>query len=304
MNDIVGRGIGQHEQADQRYAESGVHYLAGAVAIRQDAAVSAEDTGRKREDGGQGTGQLHVNAIDPDQIFRQPERQRDEGTEHEEIVKRKTPDLFLFERLELLAQGFGLRAAQLARGKLRVVLRKQEENHRHHRGDRCPDLRDGLPAECHHHPRRGKFGYCGADIAHAEEAERGALLFRRIPLRHISHTHGEGTARDPEAKRRQQCKKIAVGEGKKICRDRRSDHRQRENNPSAILVGPYTKEKTRERSGQDRRADEQAELRIAEAEFAFDFNPNDRENRPDRETYRECDRAEPQGPILVTLASG
>jgi hypothetical protein len=50
------------------------------------------------------------------------------------------------------------------------------------------------------------------------------------------------------------------------------------------LIGPDAQEQTHQRSGQDRRADQQAELRVAQAQLGLYLDPDDRKDRPDRET--------------------
>ncbi len=42
-----------------------------------------------------------VEAVDADQIARQPQRQRDEGAEGEEVIEREAPDPDVLERREL-----------------------------------------------------------------------------------------------------------------------------------------------------------------------------------------------------------
>ena len=68
-------------------------------------------------------------------------------------------------------------------------------------------------AERYHHQRRSELGYRGADIAGAEDAERGALPLLREPPGDIGDADRERTARDADAERRQQEGRVAVGEG-------------------------------------------------------------------------------------------
>ena len=177
VDDVVGRRIGQHEGADRRDAEGQVHDRPRAVAVREVAAIDAEQAGRDREGGGQHAGHLDVEAVDADQVARQPERQRDEGAEDEEVVEREAPDLQVLAaapaaaacRLALLPW----RGARPAPGSSLVVNQKKER-HDDQRGR--PDLRHGLPAEGHHHEGRDELGHRRADVAGAEDAERRALL--------------------------------------------------------------------------------------------------------------------------------
>lgn len=54
-----------------------------------------------------------------------------------------------------------------------------------------------------------------------------------------------------------------------------------------------------QRAGQDRRADEQAELRFREAEALLDLKTDDRDNRLDVKADREYDCREPEHPALL-----
>jgi hypothetical protein len=49
-------------------------------------AIGSEHAGREREQGCHHAGGLDIDVVDLDEILRQPQRQRDEGAEHEEIV--------------------------------------------------------------------------------------------------------------------------------------------------------------------------------------------------------------------------
>ena len=144
------------------------------------------------------------------------------------------------ERFELFGEGFWLRTAQLARGKVRVVLCKYEEQHRRN-GEHCsPNLCNGRPAHCNHHDWSHKFGHRRAHIAHAEKAERRSLLFLRKPFGDISDADRKSAACKPESQSGEQHHDIGVGIRKKEGRRRRGQHGQRKDQPPAILVRPYS----------------------------------------------------------------
>ena len=74
----------------------------------------------------------------------------------------------------------------------------------HDRDRQRPDLRDRLPAVGNHHEGREELGDRRADVAGAEDAERGALAFRSEPLGHVGDADRERTAGDADAERREQ----------------------------------------------------------------------------------------------------
>ena len=88
------------KRADDRDAEGPVHDAARAVAVGEHAAVDAEQAGRHRVGGADHAGGGDVEAVDADQVARQPQRQRHEGAEHEEVVEREAPDLDVLQRRE------------------------------------------------------------------------------------------------------------------------------------------------------------------------------------------------------------
>ena len=93
LHDIIGRRIGQNERDQRRDAKHPVHDAARAIAVGQDAAIGAEQARRNRIGRAQHAGGFDVELVDADQVARQPQRQRDEGAEGEEIIEREAPDL-------------------------------------------------------------------------------------------------------------------------------------------------------------------------------------------------------------------
>ena len=181
LHDIVGGRIGQDEGDQRRDAEHPVHDAARAIAVGQHAAIDAEQACRDRIGGAEHAGGFDVELVDADQIARQPQRQRDESAEGEEIIERETPDLDVLQRLELepgAARPFALGAA---RELDRVFLGEDPEHHAHDGDGHGPDLRGGLPAISDQHERRAELGHRRADIAGAENPQRGSLFLRRIP---------------------------------------------------------------------------------------------------------------------------
>ena len=57
-----------------------------------------------------------------------------------------------------------------------------------------------------------------------------------------------------------------------------------------------------QRAGQDRRADQQAELRVVEPQVLLDLDADDGEDRPHREADGEGDGRSPQRPLLIDFA--
>ncbi len=61
-------------------------------------------------------------------------------------------------------------------------------------------------------------------------------------------------------------------------------------------AGPYPQRQADQRAAQNRRADQQAELGVVEAELLLDADADDRENRPHGEADGEGERADAQDP--------
>ena len=72
--------------------------------------------------------------------------------------------------------------------------------------------------------RRDEFRDRRADIAGAENAERGALLAGRIPSRDIGDADRERAARDADAERGDQELRIGLRVGQELCCNRRRQH--------------------------------------------------------------------------------
>ena len=177
LHDVFGRRIGQQEAGGDRHAERPVHHPARAVLVGEHAAVDAEQAGGHRVGGADHAGGGDVEAVDADQVARQPQRQRHEGAEHEEVVEREAPHLDVLQGLQHGAQGFGLGAALAARPRAagRPCVIEPEHDGHHGDGER-PDVGDRLPAVGDHDEGGDELGDGGADVAGAEDAERGALL--------------------------------------------------------------------------------------------------------------------------------
>ena len=299
VDDIVRRGIGQHEQAQERDAKGHVHDLAGAILVGKDAAIGAKQAGREREGGGQHAGRFHIDAVHTHQIPGQPQRQRYERPEHKEIIEREPPDLLVLQGFKLFAQRLGLGSGKLACGELGVVLAEQEKDHRDSRECSRPDLGNRCPPHRYHDEGRGKLGYSRTDIAHSEDAQRGPLFFLRVPFGNISDAHRKPAPGQSHSQRCQQHHWEGVSVGKQKGRSRRSQHRCRENEPPAVLIGPHPQEHADQRTGQDRRSDQEAELRVAEAQIGLDLDPDDRKDRPDGEADRKGKGAQAQSAVLI-----
>ena len=245
---IVGRWIGQHEGAGDRDQEGPVQHAACAIAVRKMAAIGAEHAGGKREHRRRHAGGLDVDVVDLDEILRQPQRQRDESAEHEEIVQRKTPHLDVLQGFEFQPRAFRLLVLLAPRPDDGIFLGEDPEDDAHQADDQCPDLGDGLPAIGDQHERRDEFGNGCADIAGAEDAERGALLAGLVEARNVGDADSERTAGDADEERRDQEFGIGVRPGQQVGCDRRGEHDDGVDAPAAILVGPDAEHQADQRS--------------------------------------------------------
>ena len=87
--------------------------------------------------------------------------------------------------------------------------------------------------------------------------------------------------------------------GEQESRHRGREHHNRIDPTSAVLVGPNAEENANERTGEDRRANQETELRLVQPELLFNLHTNDGEDRPDREADRECDGRHPERAALA-----
>ena len=294
--------IGQDEGADHRDREGPVHDPPRAELVRQMAAIGAK---HRRRDGIGGAHHARGGdrqPVDADQIARQPQRQGHETAEDEEIIQREAPDLNVLQRLQHHLQALRLLATGAAAGQVRIVLGEQEEDDGHHQQRGGPDQGDRFPAKGDHDGRRGELGDRGAHIAGAEDAERGALLFLRIPFGHIGHAHREGAAGKADAQGGEQEGRVVIGLCQQHGHHRGRQHRERENDAPAILIGPDAEDQPDQRPGQDRGADEQAELRLGQAQILLDLDADDGEQGPDGEAGGKRDGGKPKCPALVSFA--
>ncbi len=162
------------------------------------------------------------------------------------------------------------------------------------------ELRHRLPLTSDKHEERDKLGHGGADIADAENAERGTLLLHRIPARNIGEADGERAAGDATLQRRHGRLRVGVLIGQQERRDRRGEHIDGEDEPAGVLVGRDSEYDADQRASQDRRARERSELRLVESEIRAKAHADDnREERPHRETDGEGDRAHRKGHRLI-----
>ena len=151
----------------------------------------------------------------------------------------------------------------------------------------------------HEHEGGQEFRHRGADIAGAEDAERRALFLGREEGRDIGHADCKGGAREAHAERGDQGLGVGARVGQQEGRYRCREHGQRADEPAAVTGRPGTKQDTDKRAGQDRHADQQAELRLSEVEVLLDPDADDREDRPDRKADGEGEGREPQRALPV-----
>ncbi len=302
LHDVVGRRIGEDESDQRRHAEHPVHDAAGAVFVGKMPAIGAEQAGRDRVGCGQHACGFDIELINADHVARQPERQRDEGAKSKEVVERESPDLQILQWLELEQGAARPHAFGAALALDRVFLGSEPEDHRHDGDGGGPHLRRDVPAIGDQHEGREELGHRRADIAGAENTEGGALLLRRVEARDIGNAHRKRAARHADAERRDQDLDVSVRPGKHEGGNRRRQHDHRVDATPAVLVGPDAEKNAGERTGQDRRADEQAKLGLIEAELLLNLHADNRKDRPHREADGEGDGGDPQRAALLRAA--
>ena len=182
-----------------------------------------------------------------------------------------------------------------------VDLRDQEKNHRHGQQYGGINLGDALPADRKQDEWRTEVGDRGAHVAHAENAERRALPFRFVPAGYVCNADCERAVCQSDTECRHEKQSVGFDEGEQQGGDRRSHHQDGKDEPPAKLVRPNSEQESAERSGQNRRCDQDPELGIAEAEILLYLDADDRKDRPDREAYGESQCAEPEGALLIAF---
>ena len=280
LDHIARRRIGQHEQQDQREAESPVHHRPRAEPVAEVATIGAKQAGRQAEGRSRHAGGFHVHAIDADQVMRHPQGKGHKPAEHKEVVQRKAPDLQVGQRGELLGQCGCPAPGFAARHQFGVILGKDKEDHREHGQTNRPGIRHPVPAVCDHHKGGDKLGHRSADVARAEDPQRGALLARRIPARHIGDADDERSACQTHAKRCDEIHRIGMGKGQQPSRECGQQHLQRKHDAPAEFLGPDPQKQPRQRAGQDWRGDQQAEFKLVQPQFSLDRHADDGKDRP------------------------
>jgi hypothetical protein len=74
-----------------------------------------------------------------------------------------------------------------------------------------------------------------------------------------------------------------VGVGEQEGGDRSDHHHRRIDDPPAVLVGPDAQHQADQAAREDRHADQEAELRVAQAKVRLDLHADDRKDRTDGE---------------------
>ncbi len=235
-----------------------------------------------------------IELVGADEITRQPQGQRDEGAEREEVIQREAPDLEVLQRLEF--EPGAARAVALGPTLFldRVFFTDEPEHDRHDGNRGRPNLRRRLPAIGDQHEGRAELGHRRADIAGAKYAERGTLLCCGIKPRHIGDTDRKGAAGDADAERGEQKLPISVGVNQPEGRGRRCQHHHRKDTAAANLVGPDAEEDADQGAGENRRADQKAELGLIQPELLLNLNADDGEDGPNRETDGKGDGRNPK----------
>jgi hypothetical protein len=83
----VRRRVGQDEGADDADEEGPVHDAARAELVGEVSAIGTEDRGGDGVGRADHAGRRDVEAVDADQIARQPQRQGNEGAKDEEVIE-------------------------------------------------------------------------------------------------------------------------------------------------------------------------------------------------------------------------
>jgi hypothetical protein len=153
------------------------------------------------------------STVGTDQISRQPQGERDEGAEDEEVIQREAPDLQVLQRSHLHHEGDRLDTACASLDQVGLILGGQVEQHRSDCERHRPDLGHALPAHRHHHQRRQQLGHSRTDVAGTHDAQCCSLTFLGKPLRHVSDYHREAAAGDTDSECRHQIHGVGMRVG-------------------------------------------------------------------------------------------
>ena len=303
VDDECCRRVGKEEQANHADPEHPPRNGIAAPFVGGPPAQGADETGGQGKAHGDQCRGLKIESVFRDVVFRKPEGEGDKPPEHEVVGKTESPDTGLHERRHLIAER---REAPFAAALLELgigVGEKPESDGHHHHGHRV-DLRDGAPTQSHDDQRSGQVGDRRSGVAGAEDAHRRALLLLGKPGGRVGDTDREGAARKPHEQTDDQVLPILIRERQPVAGDGDQDHLDEKNDASAKAVGQHPEGQTHERTGQDRRRHQQAELRFVEAEFALDLDANHRKHRPHREIDREGQRVHGEDRILLPRVRG
>ena len=142
--------------------------------------------------------------------------QPDEAAEGDRVEEHEPPGVLVLEHLEVFGEGLGRRA-------LRGVLGQNEVEHEDDGQGDQGQPEDVGPAVGGSQTGADKGGQGGAGVAGAGDAQRGALVFGRIPARGQRQGDGEGCAGYAEEQAEDQHLFIAVN-AEVPCDGERAEH--------------------------------------------------------------------------------
>ena len=161
------------------------------------------------------------------------------------------------------------------------------------------DLRRLFPAEGQHQEGRPEVGDGSPDIADAEESQGRSLMLLVEPLGGIGDADDEGSAGKTHTECGNEENLVGPHLRQEPAGHGGGQHLQGEDQPASELFCPYAEEDPADRSGQDRRSDQDAELRLRETEVLLDLDADDGKDRPDGKADGKGECAQAQGFQLI-----
>ena len=171
----------------------------------------------------------------------------------------------------MLTQG-ELDAGLLAFLGLGIGIGEQPEHHGHDQHGDGIDLWHHPPAIGDHQQRCDQIGDGGAGVAGAENAHRRTLPLLTEPRRGVGNARRERTASQTHEQAEREVLPILRGERQPVNRDGDQNHLNEKDDASAETVGQDAERQPDQRTGQNRRGNQQTEFRFVEIELLLDPN--------------------------------
>ena len=249
--------------------------------------------------GGEEARRLRIQPVLRIEVDHQRGRQTDEAAEGHRVEEHEPPGVLVLQHLQVLADG-------LRRRRIRRILGHEaegdEDDHQRDQGE-AEHVR---PAEAHGEAGREQGGEGRARVACAGDAHRRALVLGRIPARRQRQCRSEGRAGDTEENAQHQHLGVGMharqpgvgerGDDDHLADDGRLLRRQ--------AIDQHAHHQAQQRTGQHRRGDHEALLRMRQAEIGGDAHRERAKQHPHHEGEVEIQEGGKQRGRMAGLKEG